>query len=503
MPPTRTPFRRVRALWPDHLGLARGKVLDASVLDAPEPGTGHCRASFALGLDREMVPYEASGILEGLPDLRAVFDPAAVRPGWPPGSDLGVVVADLEVPRAPEAPVAPGAPGVPVAPVAPGVPVVPVARSPRALLKKAISQFTADALHPVVGIELEAFLLQPSPDGPGYRPLDTPGHRVYGAGPLADPPGVFDRVLEAADAAGIVVESFHGEYDEGQFELTLQKKEALAAADEAFLLRLLAREVAAAAGFHLTFLGKPFTDRGGCGLHVNLSLETEVETGIEEATAAAGPPDGTPDGTPDEPPASSPADSPAAGNRTPARRNAFADPEGPDGLAPVAWRALAGLLHHHAGLAAVLAPTVNAYRRLRPGQMSGYYANWGRDHRGVAVRVPPERGAAARLEHRLADGACGAHIAVAAVLLAARLGIERGADPPPAETADCVTTPSKAPTVAPDLAAALDDLEADRELVAALGEDFVRMHCAVKRAEWERYRAHTSDWELREYLPHY
>ena len=480
MPPTRPSFRRVRALWPDHLGLARGKVLDASILDAPEPGTGHCRAAFALGLDREMVPYEDSGVLEGLPDLRAVFDPAAVRPAWPPGSDLGVVVADLE---------AAGAAGAPVA---------PVARSPRALLKKAISQFTADAFHPVVGIELEAFLLQPSPDAPGWRPLDTPGHRVYGAGPLADPPGVFDRVLAAADAAGIVVESFHGEYDEGQFELTLQKKEALAAADEAFLLRLLAREVAATAGFHLTFLGKPFTDRGGCGLHVNLSLETgvdtEVEAGVEEAPAAA-------TAAPLAPPPDAPS-SPA--NRPPVRRrNAFADPEGPDGLAPVAWRALAGLLRHHAGLAAVLAPTVNAYRRLRPGQMSGYYANWGRDHRGVAVRVPPERGAAARLEHRLADGACGAHVAVAAVLLAARLGIERGADPPPPETADCVTTPSKAPTVAPDLAAALDDLEADRALVSALGEDFVRMHCAVKRAEWERYRAHTSDWELREYLPHY
>ena len=107
------------------------------------------------------------------------------------------------------------------------------------------------------------------------------------------------------------------------------------------------------------------------------------------------------------------------------------------------------------------------------------------------------------------------------MLLASRPGIERGADPPPEETADCVATPSKAPAVAADLAAALDDLEADRELTAALGEDFVRMHCAVERADRERYRAHTSDreryrahtsdreryrahtsdWERREYLP--
>lgn len=447
-------YRRIRALWPDHLGLARGKILDAGVLDSAEPGTGHALPAFSLGLHRGMTPYDGSGVLEGLPDMRAVFDPAAVRPGWPPARETGVVVADLEE--------AGGA---------------PLARAPRQVLKNAVARFTADdrnPLHPVVGIELEAFLLRPvpAPDDPSappslaYRPLPTPGHQVYGAGPLADPAGVLDRVLEAADAAGIVVESFHAEYDDGQFELTLRKKDALAAADEAFLFRLLAREVAAAAGFHLTFLGKPFTDRGGSGLHVNLSLED------------------------------------AAGPSRP-RRNRFDDPEGRGGLSAPAWQALAGLLRHHRALAAVLAPTVNAYRRLRPARMSGYYANWGHDHRGCAVRVPPERGPAARLEHRLADGACGPHIAVAAVLAAARLGIERGEEPPPEETADCVATPSRAEPAPEDLGAALRDLEADGELSAALGEDFVRMHCAVKRDEWERYRAHTTDWELREYLPHF
>lgn len=454
-------YRRVRALWPDHLGLARGKVLDAGVLESAEPGTGHALAVFSLGLHREMTPYDGSGVLEGLPDLRAVFDPAAVRPGWPPARDTGIVVADLEAGSA------------------------PLARAPRQVLKNAVARFTADDLVPVVGIELEAFLLRPVPapddaataPGLSYLPLRTPGHQVYGAGPLADPAGVLDRVLEAADGAGIVVESFHAEYDDGQFELTLRKKEALAAADEAFLFRLMAREVAASAGFHLTFLGKPFTDRGGSGLHVNLSLEAGAASGAGRDSERA------------------------ALGQSPAHRNRFDDPAGPDGMSALAWQAVAGLLRHHRALAAVLAPTVNAYRRLRPAQMSGYYANWGHDHRGCAIRIPPERGPAARLEHRLADGACGPHIAVAAVLAAARLGIERGEEPPPEETADCLATPSRAEPVAEDLGAALLDLEADGDLSAALGEDFVRMHCAVKRDEWARFRAHTSDWELREYLP--
>ena len=420
-------FRRIRALWPDHLGLARGKLLLPGAA-----ATGHCLATFALGFDREMQPYPDSGLHEGLPDMRAVFDPAAVREGWSPGT--GVVVADLVRDE--------GA----------------VERSPRRILRRAIGELEADGRRPVVGIELEAFLLEPVAAG-GFAPVRTPGSHVYGAGPLMDPGGVMDAVLKVAGSAGIPIESFHSEYDDGQFELTLAKKDALAAADEAFLFKLLAREVAAERGFRLTFVGKPFTDRGGSGLHVNLSLEADG-------------------------------------------RNLFDDPAGPAGMSEIAWTALAGLLRHHRGLAGVVAPTVNAYRRLRPGQMSGYWANWGHDHRGCAVRIPRERGAGARLEHRLADGGCGPHLAVAAALFGARLGISRGGLPPPEETEDCLERSSTETTVADDLARALDDLEADADLVAAFGEDFVRMHLAVKRAEWERYRSHTSDWETREYLPY-
>ena len=212
-------------------------------------------------------------------------------------------------------------------------------------------------------------------------------------------------------------------------------------------------------GFHLTFVGKPFTDRGGSGLHVNLSLESDG-------------------------------------------RNRFDDPEGKHGMSDLAWFAVAGLLRHHRGLAGVVAPTGNAYRRLRPGQMSGYWANWARDHRGCAVRIPPERGEGARVEHRLADGACGPHIGVAATLLAARLGIARGERPPAEETSDCLEEADANVAVAEDLGRALDDFEADTELSAAFGDEFRRMHLAVKRAEWQRFLAHTTDWEANEYIPY-
>ncbi|MHB8505453.1 MAG: type I glutamate--ammonia ligase, partial [Acidimicrobiales bacterium] len=185
----------------------------------------------------------------------------------------------------------------------------------------------------------------------------------------------------------------------------------------------------------------------------------------------------------------------------PPRWNAVNDPDDPDGISLLARQAVAGLLAHHRGLAGLCAPTVNAYRRLRPGQLAGYWASWGLDHRGATVRIPQERGSGARLEHRLSDGAAPVHTAVAAVLQAARLGVVDKLDLGPAETGDGFDNVDATVAAPASLGEALDALEADGALCDAVGEQLVRQHLAVKRTEWDRYCATTTDWELREYLP--
>ena len=64
-------YRRVRVLFPDHLGLARGKYLPAAHATTH---VHHCIGLFALNFDRTMTPAPGSRMLEGLPDCRAVFD---------------------------------------------------------------------------------------------------------------------------------------------------------------------------------------------------------------------------------------------------------------------------------------------------------------------------------------------------------------------------------------------------------------------------------------------
>ena len=422
-------YKRIRVLFPDHLGLARGKYIPAA---HGGDHVNHCIGTFALNFDRTMTPAPGSKMLEGLPDCTARFSPENVRPGWEPGT--GVVVADLEFRGE------------------------PLAIAPRHVLRRAVSDWEARGCRPRVGIELEAYVMQPDGRG-GWQPWNTPGAFVYGTGPTVDPVGLFDEIMETAERCGLPIESINSEYDAPQFELTLVCDDALRSVDNIFLFKVMAREVAAKHDLLLTFMGKPIAGRSGSGLHVNFSfLDAD------------------------------------GGNR-------IADPQATDGLSCLARQCIAGLIAHHAAMAALCVPTVNGYKRLRPGQLAGYWANWGYDHRGATVRVPEGRGDGARLEHRMSDGAANPYLATAAVLQAARLGVEHGLPAPAPEEQDCLEHQSTDQHVPGDLGSALDAFEADQPLVDAVGKELSALFLCIKRAEWEKFTAAVTDWELNYYLP--
>ena len=85
-------------------------------------------------------------------------------------------------------------------------------------------------------------------------------------------------------------------------------------------------------------------------------------------------------------------------------------------------------------MAAILAPHVNAYKRLQPDMLNGYWANWGHDDRSVGVRIPPTRGQGTRIEQRTSDAAANPYLAAAAILHAARLGVEHELELPATAT---------------------------------------------------------------------
>ena len=143
----------------------------------------------------------------------------------------------------------------------------------------------------------------------------------------------------------------------------------------------------------------------------------------------------------------------------------------------------AGLIKHHEALGGILAPTVNSYTRLKPASLSGYWANWGYDHRGVAVRISSELGSGARIEHRVADCAASPYVAVSAVLNAAYLGLENGYELPPAETGDGLETVNTDRHIADDFSTSLDFLEGDTPLCEAIGSQLIENYITIKRTE--------------------
>ncbi len=439
MTTNQTSYRRIRPIFADQLGIPRSKYLPTSTLGTGKShATGHCVTLISQHYDFSMSPDAPSAQFEsGMPDMESRFDMADVRPGWDTG--VGVVTSDLWYHDA------------------------LVEWIPRTILRRAVERWQSIGLEPYVGIEFEAYLMQPDAAAPGgFSPISAPGGFTYGVGSMLDPTGVIDDVMEMADRCGLPLESVNSEYDTPQWELTLRYTDALRAGDDAFLLRTMAQEVARKRGYHLTFIGKPISNKSGSGLHVNFSARTKK--GKEH--------------------------------------NAFADSKAQDGLSESALQCIAGLVARHESMSAVCAPTVNAYKRLKPGQLSGYWANWGLDHRSVTVRVPHARGEATRIEHRLADGAANPYLAIAATLNAAWLGIMSKMPTPQIETGDSLgESGSTSRHVPATLGDALDAYEADPEFNETMGPEFTANFLAVKRDEYRRYLDHVTDWELSTYLP--
>lgn len=318
---------------------------------------------------------------------------------------------------------------------------------PRGALKRAVGDWAAHGLTPKVGIELEAFALQADDKG-RLVPYDAPGGVVYGTGPFADPLRFNDRIWEMADQLGFSLDMITAEFDTPQFEYTLTFDDAVKAVDDIVLFRLMAREIALEYGIVLTFMPKPIAETGGSGMHINFSFVDQAG-GNALSSGAKG---------------------------------------GPDHMNDLARGCLGGLIHHHKGLAGLIAPTANSYMRLQPGSLSGYWQNWGGDHRNVTTRISSEGGAKARLEHRMADATSNPYTATAAVLQAARLGLEGKMGLPPIETGDGFDRTDAKESTAIDLQGAVNDLEKDTALAQAVGPELVANHVYMKQKEVRKTR---------------
>ena len=165
---------------------------------------------------------------------------------------------------------------------------------------------------------------------------------------------------------------------------------------------------------------------------------------------------------------------------------------------PLGRHYLAGLLQHARASAVFATPTINGYKRYRAYSLAPDRAIWGRDNRGVMVRMlGGANDPATRLENRIGEPAANPYLYMASQILAGLDGIDRAAEPPPPADTPYETQATALPKT---LREALDALKSDTFFREKLGAGFVDYYLHIKNAELERFQAEVSDWEQREYF---
>jgi glutamine synthetase len=345
----------------------------------------------------------------------------------------------------------------------------PLPLCPRGALARAVDGWRALGFEPQLGFELELYVLARD-DAGAWKPAGGDGHLVYGVGLGGDPTRLALEFFDAVEAMDIELEGVLTEFSPGQMEINLGYGPALAAADAAQLVKEMSREVAARRGYRATYLGRPDAMSVGSGLHVNMSLV------------------------------------PVSGGA-----NALHDPAAPEGLSTLARQAIGGLIEHHEAVAGLSAPLINSYKRLMPGLIAGYWANWGLDNRFSTYRVPAERGPATRIENRMPCGTASPYLAAAATLNAALLGVVDGIDCGEPQIGDADADPNTDRHTPHTLAEAIDAVEHDKVMTEATGPELVRTYLTLRRhdvAQWEAAGESwdpevVTPWELDTYLPFY
>ncbi len=166
-----------------------------------------------------------------------------------------------------------------------------------------------------------------------------------------------DTAAEVQRAMGFQNEKDHPEVAPSQFELNYSYVEALIAADQVMLYKLICRQVADRLGMTASFLPKPITGVNGSGMHTNMSI--------------------------------------AKGDT-----NLFWDRAGRGEALGYAWTFVERILSSALDLCLILNPSVNAYRRLDPHFEAPNQINASAIDRGAMVRIPIGNERSARIEVR-------------------------------------------------------------------------------------------------------
>jgi glutamine synthetase len=443
----------IRLSFPDQHGILRGKTLVASeALASLESGCTITTTMLAKDTShRTVFPVFTAGggfgmkEMECAADVLMVPDPTTFRElPWAPTT--GWLLCDIYF--------ADGRP-------------IPFAT--RQLYKSVLAELGERGYDFVAGLEVEFHIFKledarMSPQDAG-QPGQPPQVSLLSHGYQYLTEQRYDQMEPALDifrrdilALGLPLRSVEVEFGPSQCEFTFAPRSGLEPTDNMVLFRSAVKQIARRHGYHATFMCRPkLPNVFASGWHLHQSI---VARGSGE--------------------------------------NAFMAKDDGEPLSAFGKNYLAGLLQHARASAVFTTPTINGYKRYRSYSLAPDRAIWGKDNRGVMLRVLGGAGdPATRLENRIGEPAANPYLYMASQILSGLDGVDRKLDPGPSADTPYETKADLLPKSLREAVSALDD---DPFFRQAFGAAFVDYYVHIKNAEIARFEAEVSDWEHREYF---
>ncbi len=343
----------------------------------------------------------------------------------------------------------------------------PFEGDPRGVLKRQMAKIAERGWTYNIGPEPEFFLFKGT-NGHGVHPVPHDVGGYFDFSSFDEAVVVRTELMAALASMGLEVEVGHHEVALGQHEIDFRFADAVKAADNVLTLKYTVKAIAAQHGLVASFMPKPVFGINGSGMHCHQSLfSTKGE-------------------------------------------NLFYDAGDEYRFSSIAYSFIAGQLAHARGLAGLVAPTVNSYKRLVPGYEAPVYIGWAQSNRSALIRIPrytEGRNKSMRAELRFPDPSSNPYLAFAGMLAAALDGIDNDMKPPkPLNNVNLYHLDKKerkklgVGELPGSLAEALTELDKDTVLKDALGATAYDAFARAKWEEWDEFRLRVSDYEIERYL---
>ena len=190
-------------------------------------------------------------------------------------------------------------------------------------------------------------------------------------------------------------------------------------------------------------------------------------------------------------------------------KNIFFDENDVHGLSQEAYYFIGGLMKHIKAITFITNPLVNSYKRLVPGYEAPTYIAWSANNRTPLIRIPESRKSNKRIELRSPDASANPYLALAVCLAAGIEGIKEKIEPPKEigknifELNDEEKKELGIECLPGSLMEAVEEFEKDEFIQKVLGEELSQKFIKAKKAEYDEYCSHVSEWEIGEYLQKY